>query len=218
MTEADFRFAVSQEHDINALAAFTIKLHNSTFQIADDIAIGITQSSWPKGDLSLSDGETYTISIAPPPDPVPDFGSESVPDQSYVVGAAIDDLPLPAATGGDGALTYSLMPDVTTTGLSFDSATRTVSGTATTSQAATDYTWTATDSDATNPDSDTLSFSVEIAPAKAPAPTPTVGNGQVTLNWAKPADAGISGWELKRDSGRMGRDLADRNRDVEPRR
>ena len=48
-------------------------------------------------------------------------------DQSYSVGSAIDALTLPAASGGDGQLTYSLSPDVP--GLSFDPQTREVTGT-----------------------------------------------------------------------------------------
>ncbi|MYK13867.1 MAG: hypothetical protein F4050_07295, partial [Rhodospirillaceae bacterium] len=45
----------------------------------------------------------------------------------YVVGTAIDTLNLPTASGGGGTLTYSLTPSVP--GLTFDSATRRLSGT-----------------------------------------------------------------------------------------
>ena len=73
----------------------------------------------------------------------------------------------------------------------------------TTSQVKTTYTWTVSDADDNTAlsDTDTLSFTVEIAPEKAPTPTVAVGSTQVTVGWVKPADAGISGWELKRDSG-----------------
>ncbi len=50
-------------------------------------------------------------------------------DLSFTVGTAIDTLTLPAASGGDGELTYSLSPQVP--GLSFDPATRELSGTPT---------------------------------------------------------------------------------------
>ena len=48
-------------------------------------------------------------------------------DLNFTVGTAIDTLTLPAASGGDGELTYSLSPQVP--GLTFDPATRELSGT-----------------------------------------------------------------------------------------
>ena len=53
----------------------------------------------------------------------------SIADQTYTVGKAIADLVLPQAAGGDGTLTYSV--SALPAGLSFDSATRTLSGTPT---------------------------------------------------------------------------------------
>ena len=50
-------------------------------------------------------------------------------DRTYTAGTAIDPLTLPAASGGDGALTYSLSPRVP--GLNFDPATRQLTGTPT---------------------------------------------------------------------------------------
>ncbi len=50
-----------------------------------------------------------------------------VDDQVYTAGWVIADLVLPAATGGDGDLTYSV--SALPKGLSFDAATRTISGT-----------------------------------------------------------------------------------------
>ena len=50
---------------------------------------------------------------------------------------------LPAATGGDGALTYALTPKLPN-GLSFDRTTREVSGTPTMAMGAAEYTLTAT--------------------------------------------------------------------------
>ena len=62
-------------------------------------------------------------------DAEPSFGTASIGDQSYVSGTAIQPLTLPAATGGDSPLAYSLQPIVP--GLSFDSRTRQLSGTPT---------------------------------------------------------------------------------------
>ena len=57
------------------------------------------------------------------------FADAVVADQMYTAGSAITPLVLPAASGGTGALTYSLVG--LPAGLSFDAATRTLSGTPT---------------------------------------------------------------------------------------
>ena len=96
----------------------------------------------------------------PPADTSPSFAAGSGPgDQSYTVGTAIDALTLPAASGGDGTLTYSLSPAVP--GLSFDPATRRLTGTP---SAAGDYamTYTATDGDG---DTATLGFNIAVEQA-----------------------------------------------------
>ena len=102
-------------------------------------------------------------------------------------------------------LTYFLFPDTgpavtLTTGAR---GTHQLTINPTTSQVKTTYTWTVVDADDnTDPsDRDTLSFTVQISPEKAPTPTVSAGDTQVRVSWAKPADAGISGWQLKRDSG-----------------
>ena len=83
-----------------------------------------------------------------------------VEDQAYTAGAAISALELPEATGGEGEITYSVseLP----AGLSFDAATRTISGTP---EAATDgaveVTYTAQDSAGV---AATLTFSITVNP------------------------------------------------------
>ena len=64
--------------------------------------------------------------VPSPPDTAPVFQG-TVADRTYTVGVAITALMLPAATGGNGALTYSLQPDVG--GLRFDAGSRTLRGT-----------------------------------------------------------------------------------------
>jgi len=54
---------------------------------------------------------------------------ERVADQSYTAGEAIEPLVLPAASGGNGPLTYTLTPEVP--GLTFTAASRTLRGTPT---------------------------------------------------------------------------------------
>ena len=79
-------------------------------------------------------------------DVAPTFGSETIPDQTYAVNTAISTLTLPPATGGNGTLTYSLAPALPD-GLSFDPGNRQITGTPTTAQAATRYTYKVVDSD-----------------------------------------------------------------------
>ncbi len=91
----------------------------------------------------------------------PDFGSETVPDQTYVVNEAITTLELPEAVGRDVPLTYSLDPALPA-GLTFDAVARTITGTPTTAVSSTSYTYTVTDADVTNPDTDTLTFNIAV--------------------------------------------------------
>ena len=93
----------------------------------------------------------------PTADTAPSFGTAAGPgNQTYTVGTVIDALSLPAARGGDGALNYSLSPDVP--GLIFDGETRRLTGTpsATGTHA---MTYTVTDSDG---DTDTRTFIIAI--------------------------------------------------------
>ena len=86
---------------------------------------------------------------AAPPPPVsgaPSFGPVAAADYKFRVGHRLVDLPLPAATGGNGPLTYSLAPPLGN-GLAFDAATHTISGMPTTAANRAMYTYTATDRD-----------------------------------------------------------------------
>ena len=92
------------------------------------------------GDYALtyrvedSDGDvaelrfTVTVEGKPIVDREPTF-SGTVADQTVTEGAAMSSLVLPVGLGGDGELSYSLSPEVP--GLTFDAATRTLSGTPT---------------------------------------------------------------------------------------
>lgn len=96
-----------------------------------------------------------------PGDSAPAFGQSGIPDKVYDRGRVIDGETLPAATGGDGELTYTLSPDLPA-GLSFDAATRLLSGTPSVAQPATLYTYTVTDSDTEDPDSASLTFTITV--------------------------------------------------------
>ena len=77
-------------------------------------------------------------------------------------------LTLPAATGGNGTLSYSLSPSLPS-GLSFDAATRVLSGRPTAAAASATYTYTVSDADGitTAADKDTLTFTIAVAEASA---------------------------------------------------
>ena len=102
---------------------------------------------------------TFTIAVvAAAPGATPSFGASNIPDQSYRQNEGVADLTLPAATGGNGTLRYSLSPSAPA-GLTFDAATRRLTGTPTGTQDATTYTYTVTDADG---DTATLTFTIAI--------------------------------------------------------
>ena len=112
-------------------------------------------------DAADPDSASLTFWITVEKDLVPTFEQVSIPDKSYDRGLAIDSETLPAASGGDGTLTYTISPDLPA-GLAFDATTRLLSGTPTAAKPATLYTYTATDSDATDPDSASLTFRITV--------------------------------------------------------
>ena len=87
---------------------------------------------------------SFTITVTP--DLKPSFRVSAGPELRYRVGRAIPPDTLPAASGGDGALTYALTPALPP-GLAFAPATRVLSGTPTEARERTVYTLTATDED-----------------------------------------------------------------------
>ena len=117
------------------------------------------------------DQGTLTFTITVRSGAMPTFGGATVPPQNYRVGEAISDLALPAATGGDGTLTYALQPDLPA-GLEFDAAARTVTGTPTAESSRTRYTLTATDEDG---DAAELEFTIAVQENSAP----TFGSAQI---------------------------------------
>ena len=132
---------------------------------------------------------------------------DSTPAYSWVRGNAVSQV-LPAATDGDGGVTYAIGGSLPA-GLSFAAATRTISGTPTAAQGATTYTMAATDADG---DSGTLTFSIEIEEIAVSISSPSVAEGaagttatleydvtlhrvpgrQVTVAYAAAADPGTA--------------------------
>ena len=123
----------------------------------------------------------------------------TIADQVYRVGQAITTLDLPEASGGDGALRYSVSP-MLPAGLTFDRTARTITGTPTTAVAATTYTYTVTDSDAADPDSATLTFTITVDQTIPLPSVPTgltvtkLSNETVVIDWDDAANA--TGYEV----------------------
>ena len=113
------------------------------------------------GDASGPDTATLTFTLTVHEDLVPVFERVSIADKVYERGLSIDGETLPAASGGDGALTYALSPELPP-GLVFDPATRRLSGTPAAVHPATLYAYTATDGDAVEPDTATLTFTLTV--------------------------------------------------------
>ena len=114
--------------------------------------------------FDLSSGETGAEEPEEPENPEnlsPVFAADAaIDDYRYTAGTAVADLVLPEASGGTGELTYSIsaLPE----SLSFDAATRTLSGTPTTAtNGAVTVVYTVTDEDGTT---DTLTFTITVNP------------------------------------------------------
>ena len=151
----------------------------------------------------VQDSAAASITITVKDDTAPSFGAE-VDDQTAVTHIAMEDLELPAATGGNGTLTYALACASGQTGcegtpalppgLSFDAVTRTLSGTPT-ATGTTTLTYTVTDADDNNADTDTgtLSFDIAVGANQVPTadagPAQTVAEGdQITLDGSGSTD------------------------------
>ena len=112
------------------------------------------------------DVETLTFTISVVVNLIPSFGDTvAVAAQNYVQNRTIAALALPAATGGNGVLTYALMPALPS-GLSFDAMARELSGTPLAALAKTTFALTATDRDG---DVGTLAFTISVVADSIPA-------------------------------------------------
>ena len=122
-----------------------------------DTAQGSRQYTWTVRDAD-GDEARLTFAIEVEEDLMPSFGDATVADQSWTAGTAVAALTLPAATGGDGELSYRLRPELPS-GLALDAGTRTLTGTPDTAQGSRQYTWTVRDADG---DEARLTFAIEV--------------------------------------------------------
>ena len=134
------------------------KAEDGSFRIGDTlVASGETIVAASNGNeyrLTLATDGTWAATLVA--DAQPTFGAATVNNQTYTAGTLIAPLTLPTASGGDGALSYSLSPNVP--GLTFNSATRALVGTPT---AAGTYSMTYTVRDADG-DLATLNFTLTV--------------------------------------------------------
>ena len=122
-----------------------------------------TEYTWKVMDADGDTAElTFTIEVivrvSAPGNSLPSFGSQTIGDKSWVQRQEIDSFTLPAASGGDGTLTYTLSPGLPD-GVSRHATTRVVSGTPGDHQVETTYTWKVTDADG---DTAELTFTIEV--------------------------------------------------------
>ena len=107
-----------------------------TIARAEDGSVWLGEAVVASGDtVTASNGNEYRLTLGADgaltatliADAQPTFGTAAVSNQTYTAGTPIAPLTLPAASGGDGNLTYSLVPSVP--GLSFNASTRRLTGT-----------------------------------------------------------------------------------------
>ena len=126
--------------------------------------------------LCRSDREHHHQRPGRPPPTAPTFGAVTISPQTFTVGTAVD-LTLPAATGGEGAITYTLLPAIP--GLTLDATTGALTGMPTTAAAAADHTYTAGDTDGSAAGTDEATLTIRIT-VNAAAPTvPTFGDATI---------------------------------------
>ena len=139
----------------------------SDFAIDSDgeitVAVELTNSDSYSLNVVADDG-TDTTSVAVTITAVAatlSFGIETISNQSWVVGTSVN-VSLPEATGGTGAIVYSLTPTLPQ-GTAFNASTRALGGIPTTVFVSTTFTYTATDEDGNTVEL-TFTLAVAVAP------------------------------------------------------
>ena len=154
-------------------------------------AEAVVQTATPAATPTQAPTPTPTVV----PDTPPHF-SEGMPDLEYTLGTDVSGPALPAATGGNGALTYYLTPAVP--GLNFEQATRQITGTPT-SPGMYNMTYRVADGDTntTDLDADFLRFTITVLVPDIDYDTD--GDGLIEVSYLEQLDA--IRWDLNGDGG-----------------
>ena len=147
----------------------TSSWNNAQTVTVTGVAAGTTTIRHSEDDVAGNSFITNDVMVTVTEDTAPTFGGTTVMDQTYTVDAAIESLTLPTATGGNGALTYTLTGTLAT-GLVFNPSTRVLSGTPTATRAMTTYTYVVGDGDDNTAagDVDALTFTITVDAATIP--------------------------------------------------
>ena len=106
-----------------------------------------TSTPTPTAAPTPTPAPTAAPTATPTPAPIPGhptFGAATIASQRYQVGHSVA-VTLPAATGGHGALTYTMDPSSLPNGLTFNASQRTITGTPTAAAKTATYKYFATD-------------------------------------------------------------------------
>ena len=121
---------------------------------------------------ALSD-KSVAITVTQDADKRPAFATDAlIANQTYKRNVEIPTLTLPAATGGDGTLTYSISPELPT-GLAFNTTDRVITGTPESDLPPTTFTYAATDEDG---DTAELTFTITIGSVPSFASDAVIAN------------------------------------------
>ncbi len=131
------------------------------------------------------DRAELTFSLTVIEDLMPSFSGE-VRDQTWTQNSEIEPIVLPEASGGNGALRYTLTPELPA-GVSLDEGSRTISGTQTTPHERTRYVYRAIDEDG---DVAGVAFSLAVAEDLTPEFTESVEDRNYIT------DVAIAAWVL----------------------
>ena len=173
--------------NLGANSQITVTMGATTSGTAATVTVSVTDGTNPVT-------KSFTVTVQT--DSTPSFSTTQA-DLSFTKDQAITTVNLPAATSGNGTITYSLTPALPA-GLSINTDTRQITGTPTAETASAQYTWKATDSDGSEA---SLSFAIEVVEplgkvllrsAASVAMLENGGTAEFTIHLNEAPDAGVT--------------------------